>query len=96
MMAGAMACAICKLVSDGREATQAEPQRFLDKKKSRVGGNSTIYVVILMFACVGVISNTPVNTVNAGSNIEAPNGEMSAEMETRKLIQLFIRGLNTL
>jgi hypothetical protein len=55
-----------------------------------------MYVVIEMFACVGVISNTSVNTVSAGSTSVAPNGEISADMETRKMIQLFIPGLKTL
>jgi hypothetical protein len=55
-----------------------------------------MYVVIEIFACVGVISNTPVNTVSAGSTSVAPKGEINADMETRKMIQLFIPGLKTL
>lgn len=45
---------------------------------------------------MGVISNTPVSTVSAGSTSVAPKGEISAEMETRKMIQLFIPALKTL
>lgn len=48
-----------------------------------------------MLALVGVISNTPVNTLSAGSTVVAPNGEIKAEMETRKMIHVFIRGLKT-
>lgn len=53
----------------------------------------TMYVVTDMLAFVGVISNTPVNTLSAGSTVVAPNGEIKAEMETRKMIHVFIRGL---
>lgn len=46
-----------------------------------------------MLAFVGVISSTPVNTLRAGSTVVAPNGEIKAEMETRKMIHVFIREL---
>ena len=55
-----------------------------------------MYVVIEMFACVGVMFNTSVSTVSAGSTSVAPKGEINADMETRKMIQLFIPELNTL
>ena len=55
-----------------------------------------MYVVIDIFACVGVIFSTSVNTVSAGSTSVAPKGEISAEIETKKIIQLFIPELNTL
>ena len=48
-----------------------------------------------MFAFVGVISNTSVRTLRAGSTVVAPNGEINADMETRKMIQTFIRELKT-
>jgi hypothetical protein len=46
-----------------------------------------------MLAFVGVMSSTPVNTLSAGSTVVAPKGEISAEMETRKMIHVFIREL---
>jgi hypothetical protein len=52
-----------------------------------------MYVVIDMLAFVGVISSTPVRTLRAGSTVVAPNGEINAEMDTRKIIHVFIRGL---
>jgi hypothetical protein len=45
---------------------------------------------------VGVIFKTSVNTVSAGSTRVAPKGEISADMETRNMIQLFIPALKTL
>lgn len=48
-----------------------------------------------ILAFVGVMSSTPVNTLSAGSTVVAPNGEINAEMETRKMIHVFVRGLNT-
>jgi hypothetical protein len=39
---------------------------------------------------------TSVNTVSAGSTSVAPNGEIKADMETRKMIQLFIPAVKTL
>jgi hypothetical protein len=48
-----------------------------------------------ILAFVGVMSSTPVNTLSAGSTVVAPNGEIRAEMETRKMIHDFIRGLKT-
>ena len=55
-----------------------------------------MYVVIDIFACVGVMFNTSVSTVSAGSTSVAPKGEINAEIETRKIIQLFIPGVKTL
>lgn len=48
-----------------------------------------------MFAFVGVMSSTPVRTLSAGSTVVAPNGEINAEIDTRKMIHVFIRELNT-
>ena len=48
-----------------------------------------------MLAFVGVMFNTSVRTFNAGSTVVAPNGEINAEMDTRKMIQIFILLLNT-
>lgn len=48
-----------------------------------------------IFALVGVISSTSVRTVSAGSTVVAPNGEINADIETRKIIHIFIRELNT-
>jgi hypothetical protein len=42
-----------------------------------------------MFTCDGVISSTSVKTVNAGRNVVAPNGDIKAETETRKMIHIF-------
>jgi hypothetical protein len=48
-----------------------------------------MYVVIERFNCVGVMSSTPVRTFNAGKKVVAPNGEINAETETRKMIHIF-------
>ena len=60
------------------------------------GGHDAWKVGGKMFACVGVMFNTSVSTVSAGSTSVAPNGEINAEIETKKIIQLFIPELNTL
>ena len=54
-----------------------------------------MYVVIDILALVGVMYSTPVRTLSAGSTVVAPNGEINAEMETRKIIHVFIPELNT-
>jgi hypothetical protein len=48
--------------------------------------------VIERFNCVGVMSSTPVKTFNAGKKVVAPNGEINAEMETRRMIHIFDPG----
>jgi hypothetical protein len=52
-------------------------------------------VVTDILAFVGVMSSTSVRTFNAGSTVVAPNGEINAEMDTRKMIQIFMLLLNT-
>jgi hypothetical protein len=42
-----------------------------------------------MFTCVGVMWSTPVKTFNAGRKVVAPNGDIRAETETRKMIHIF-------
>lgn len=46
-----------------------------------------------MLALVGVMSSTPVRTLSAGRTVVAPNGEINADIETRKIIHVFIREL---
>jgi hypothetical protein len=53
----------------------------------------TMYVVIDIFALLGVISRTSVSTLSAGNTVVAPNGEIRADIDTRKIIQAFIREL---
>ena len=48
-----------------------------------------------MLALVGEISSTSVSTLRAGSTVVAPNGDIKAEIETRNMIHVFIRELNT-
>lgn len=50
----------------------------------------TIYVVTAMFAWVGVMSRTSESTFKAGKNVVAPNGDINAETDTRKMIHIFI------
>jgi hypothetical protein len=47
-----------------------------------------MYVVIERFSCVGVISSTSVKTLSAGKNVVAPNGDIKAEIETKKRIHI--------
>jgi hypothetical protein len=48
-----------------------------------------------MLAFVGVMSSTSVRTLRAGRTVVAPNGDINADMDTRKMIQVFILELNT-
>lgn len=48
-----------------------------------------------MLALVGVMSSTPVRTFKAGRTVVAPNGDIKADIDTRKMIHVFIRELNT-
>lgn len=48
-----------------------------------------MYVVTEMFTCVGVMWSTPVKTFSAGRKVVAPNGDIRAETETRKMIHIF-------
>jgi hypothetical protein len=54
-----------------------------------------MYVVIEILTCVGVISSTLDSTLSAGRNIDAPKGDIRAEMDTRKMIHVFMPLLKT-
>ena len=54
-----------------------------------------MYVVIEMLTCVGVMFNTLESTLSAGRNIDAPNGDIRAEIETRRMIHAFMPLLKT-
>ena len=54
-----------------------------------------MYVVIEILTCVGVISKTSESTLSAGRNMDAPNGDIRAEIDTKKIIQVFMPLLKT-